>query len=337
MSRLLSLKEAAEALKDGDLVGVPTETVYGLAANALEEKAVAKIFAAKNRPLYNPIISHFSDAKSVFRYGIGEKIHKRLARFWPGPLTMLLEHEGKIPPLVCANLPQAAFRVPDHSFFLRLIKSCGFPLAAPSANSSGRRSPTTAQMVLDDLGDRIAGVVDGGSCRVGVESTVVRANHGKVEILRAGGLSCESLTEAGFQTEFSLERDSQKPLAPGRLSRHYAPDQPMVLLLADAELLPRHCITELLGKAFRKYKAEPQTSCYIAFGGEKVPSEFGSSFNLSVKGEISEAARNFFQVLERAGRQPQVKLLVSHLMPNSGLGRALNDRLKRGSSLLVSF
>ena len=337
MSRLLSLREAKEALLAGGVVGVPTETVYGLAADALNEEAVARIFAVKKRPRLNPIICHLSTSAELSRYAKVDAAHRPLFNFWPGPLTLLLEHGGSIPNIVCAGLDHAAFRVPAHPLFRELIRACKVPLAAPSANFAGQRSPTTTAMVLEDLGTQISGVLDGGPCQIGLESTIIRLKEEgkrKIEILRPGGLSYERLCEAGFSVSFFREeQEQQRPLAPGRLNQHYAPARPLALILAE-----KWQKTKILSEALAKYKATLETSCYLAFGAEaEIAARFGHCLNFSPGAKLEEAAQNFFRFLDQAAKLPGLKLLVAHLLPEEGLGRALNDRLRRAASLYIEL
>ncbi len=336
MSQLLNLEEATQALKEGKLVGVPTETVYGLAANALNEKAVAKIFSVKKRPKYNPLICHFSETRHVFDYGRGEKIHQRLAHFWPGPMTLLLKHEGNLPSIICAGLSQAAYRVPDHDLLRKLIQKCNFPLAAPSANISNQQSPTTAQMVLEDIGKQIAGVLDGGHCKIGIESTILQNKGKEIEILRPGGLSREQIKQAGFSVKMCTKKTEQKPLAPGQLSRHYSPKLPMILLLSENPF-QNYFITEKLKRALHKHNIGPEKSCYISFGKEKAPAGFASYLNFSLKGDLTEAGENFFRTLDKAAKLTTNQIIITHYLPNHGIGFAINDRLRRGSSFSVSL
>ena len=379
MSRLLSLTEAKEAILDGELVGVPSETVYGLAANALNEKAVTNIFRIKGRPQFNPIICHFHDLDSLEKYVSIEPIHQRLSNFWPGPMTLLLKNKGSIPDIVSAGLPHLACRIPKHKLFQELLVSCKKPLAAPSANISTRPSPTTAAMVLADLGNKIAGVIDGGSTEIGLESTVIY-NNGKDEILkilRPGGLTYETLQKAGFR--LSLDKPEQKKasqlvkaekqknkhgtppkiIAPGSLSKHYAPSLPLVLLAK--EILPCDTIfyKSISLAYFKKYQQDLanrywEQSYYIGFGKEYLetntenhleqqkPLRFKSYFNLSKTANLKEAAHNLFQIiykieqidkLEQSKDPKQKRLIIIHLVPEKGLGRAINDRIRRAASI----
>ena len=331
MSRLLSLTEAKEIILAGGLVGVPTETVYGLAANALNAEALARIFRVKKRPAFNPLICHLSASEDLYEYAKVEIEHRALFSFWPGPLTLLLEHKKNIPDILYAGLEHIAFRIPAHPLFRKLIQACGAPIAAPSANFSGQRSPTTAAMVLDELGDLIDGVLDGGPCEIGLESTVVHLKaKGELEILRAGALSYERLCASPFSVSFRREREGERPLSPGNLLQHYAPALPLILSLSE-----EWKNMNLLNEVFVKYGASLETSCYFAFGKEKPPFPFQHSFNFSHSANLEEAARNFFSFLDQAAKTPGLKLLFAHLFPEKGLGTALNDRLRRAASLLV--
>ncbi len=380
MSRRVGLQEAADLLAAGKLVAIPTETVYGLAANANNEEAVAHIFAVKGRPRFNPIISHLPDVNAIFRLGEPSPTALRLAQFWPGPLTMLLKHKGRIPAIVTAGLPLAGFRIPAHPLALDLLRLCPFPLAAPSANVSGQRSPTNADMVLADLGGNIAGVLDGGACQVGIESTVIGFRDDKLSILRSGGISREMLLQAGFElselppqgsmppqsTSFpqfispsqsaspsqftSLPQSispSQSasppqftfPLAPGQSDRHYAPSIPMLLLDMPnaAGLLWRE---PQIGQKIKRWigqwsKSYGERFCYLAYGRERPPSSCSAYCNLSPAEELAEAARNLFQAFDLLGRQ-DCDLIIAHTLPESGLGEAINDRLRRAAVKIIT-
>ncbi len=336
----LSLQEAQAALSAGELVGLPTETVYGLAANALDSKAVAKIFRLKKRPLHNPIISHLPDAQAVFRYGEAQAMDRKLARFWPGPLSLLLKHNGSIPAIVSAGLEDAAFRVPSHPLMRKLLRKCPFPVAAPSANISGGRSPTRAEMIQRDFGSAIAGVVDGGPCILGIESSVLRSRSGHVEILRPGAISCEVLQKHGFRVkklyEFSKseEKKGKKLLAPGNLTRHYAPAVPLLLLMN--EKLPRGWEgSPKLKEALARFGTSIQQSAYLAFGKES-PAAFGHCFSLSEDAKLAQAAQRLFYLFEKS-RRAQAQAIVSHLLPACGIGHALNDRLTRAASIWLEL
>ena len=331
MSRLLSLIEAKEIILGGGIVGVPTETVYGLAANALDEEATSRIFRVKKRPVYNPLICHLFASEDLYPYAEVEANLQSLFSFWPGPLTLLLRHKRNIPEIIYAGLEYAAFRVPAHPLFRELLQICNVPMAAPSANLSGQRSPTTATMVLEEFGDSIDGVLDGGPCQIGLESTIVRLKKKEeLEILRLGALSYERLCESSFSVTIGEKEVGKRPLAPGTLNRHYAPALPLLLIL-----LEEWKEISVLSEAFSSYGANFETSCYFAFGKEEMNSCFPHSFNFSPSGDLSEAAHNFFYFLDQSAKKSDLKLLIAHLFPEEGLGRALNDRLKRAASIFV--
>lgn len=253
----LTTEEAVSILCENGTVALPTETVYGLAARADSEAAVLGIFAAKGRPASNPLICHVSSVSMLERYAVIEEADRPLFAFWPGPLTVLLKKRQGIPDVVTAGSPLCAFRIPDHRIFLRVIEAVGAPLAAPSANRSGRTSPVTAEMVEASLEGRIAGVVDGGPCRIGLESTVVRRMpEGCIEILRPGGITAQTLEAAGFRLCPSTRHDAPgapsdsggeadvpgRPgeqrglLSPGMLPVHYAPSIPLLLFETTPEV-----------------------------------------------------------------------------------------------------
>lgn len=300
-----SIEEAAAALAAGALVGMPTETVYGLAADATNPAAVARIYAAKGRPAFNPLIAHVPNITTARREAIFDPRAEKLAeRFWPGPLTLVLpvRADGSVCELARAGLASIALRAPAHAVAQDLLRAFGRPLAAPSANISGRLSPTTAENVAADLGDALSLILDAGPCSVGVESTIVAlAPDQPARLLRPGGVAREDiealigpLATAGGAIE-----------APGMLSSHYAP-RARLRLNAEA---PRD------GEAF------------LAFGPEAphgVP-------NLSVKGDLLEAAANLYAFLRQIDSKGADMIAVSPI-PHTGLGEAINDRLTRAAA-----
>ncbi len=342
----LSVRQAAQCIRAGRLVIVPTETVYGLAADALNEDAVAHIFEAKGRPRFNPIICHLPDADAVFRYARHSDIAERLAEFWPGPLTVLLPHEGRIPGIVTAGSPLCGFRVPRHPLLNELLTSCDRPLAAPSANRFGRRSPTTAAMALHDLGDAVAGVLDGGPCEIGVESTVVAVRDGaRLEILRPGGVTEEVLRARGFDVierqEAAGDTGDRSEAAgaifetiesPGQLSSHYAPGVPLLLISGDAGTGGEE--RERIEAAVDRLNPGRNAVAYLGYGSRSVPEYCAAAFNLSPDHDLLEAARNLFSFFERID-DGEYGLIVAETLPESGLGRAINDRLRRAATSIV--
>jgi L-threonylcarbamoyladenylate synthase len=306
---------AADVLKRGGLVAFPTETVYGLGANALDVDAIARVFEAKGRPRFDPLIVHVTDLAAarqlVTRF---PDVAERLAcKFWPGPLTLVLPKRDVVPDLVTAGLETVGIRVPDHPLALEMLRAAGVPIAAPSANLFGCVSPTTAQHVAEQLGDRIDLILDGGPCRVGVESTVLQVEPAPPTVLR-GGVTVEELEEAlGKVVVASADAEVSAPqLAPGRLSQHYAP-RTRVKLVADLRTGPSG--SDVAAIAFR---SAPDGNVYAAVEC------------LSPRGELREAAANIFAALRRLDALGASRI-VAELLPEKGLGRAVNDRLCRAA------
>jgi L-threonylcarbamoyladenylate synthase len=299
------LARAATLLRDGDLVAFPTETVYGLGGDARNDMAVARIFEAKGRPQFNPLIVHVDSADTARRYVRWTETADRLAAaFWPGPLTLVLpiRPDAGLSPLVTADLPTLAIRVPAHPVARALLAAFDGPVAAPSANPSGRISPTTAAHVEAGLSGRIAAVVDGGACDVGLESTIVGLSDAPT-LLRPGGLPQEAL-EAALGAPLALHGTGDPLSAPGQMTSHYAPGAPVRLNATD--LRPGE---KLLG-----------------FG--KVG---GAEMNLSPAGDLTEAAANLFHHLHAMDALDAETIAVSPI-PDHGLGRAINDRLRRAAA-----
>ncbi|MBV0890780.1 threonylcarbamoyl-AMP synthase [Paracoccus sp. Z118] len=294
---------AARLLTAGEVVAVPTETVYGLAGNARNAEAVARIYAAKGRPSFNPLIVHVADREAAGRIGVFGDEARQLAALWPGALTLVvpLREAAGIASLVTAGLETVALRVPAHPVARALLRRFGGPLAAPSANVSGRISPTTAAHVLDPdggLDGRIAAVLDGGACPVGLESTIVGWREGRATLLRPGGVPVDAI-EAVIGP-LAQPGELAAPDAPGQLSSHYAPNAPL-RLNADA---PRE------GETF------------IAFGP--------GPLTLSPRADTTEAAARLFDVLRQADRLGR-PIAVARV-PDEGLGLAINDRLRRAAA-----
>lgn len=299
------IARAAALLRAGELVSFPTETVYGLGADATNAGAVARIFEAKGRPRFNPLIVHLPNHVAVHAVAVLEGEALRLAQaFWPGPLTLVLPlREGSgLSPLVSAGLPTVAVRVPDHPLARRLLAETGRPVAAPSANPSGRISPSTAAHVLAGLAGRIAAVLDGGPCAVGVESTIVGFDPAPV-LLRPGGLPVEAL-EACLGAPLARYAPGVAITAPGQLASHYAPKAAIRL---DAEY------------------ARPGERL-LGFGHVE-----GAALNLSPSGDLVEAAANLFGHLHALDAGGTAPIAISPI-PDHGLGRAINDRLKRAAA-----
>jgi L-threonylcarbamoyladenylate synthase len=293
---------------------MPTETVYGLAADALHPAALARIFEVKQRPLYDPLILHFAETAGALE--IADDVPKvaRLlaAKFWPGPLTLVLTKTAIVPDLATSGLPNVALRVPAHPVAQALLRAFGGPLAAPSANRFGRISPTDAQAVQAELGDAVPLILDGGPCRVGVESTVVDITGDTVTLLRAGGIPVEEIIAvAGPVARAAPVLDH--PLAPGQLAHHYAPRKTLRRVASPAE------IPSGVGAGV------------LAFGPAGAALS-GVVENLSTRGDLREAAANFFRALRALDDDPRVEILYGLPIPTQGLGLAINERLERASA-----
>jgi L-threonylcarbamoyladenylate synthase len=308
--------EAVRHLEAGQLVGMPTETVYGLAGNALDPAVVLEIFRVKNRPSFDPLIVHLPDAEALPRFAtdIPDAAQALAVAFWPGPLTLLLPRRALIPDLVCSGLPRVALRVPAHPMALALLSQLPFPLAAPSANPFGYISPTTAQHVLDQLRGLIPFVLDGGPCHVGVESTIVGFEAGETVVYRLGGLSEEALRSVAGPLRVQLNQGSN-PSAPGMLLSHYAPRKPLLLNNLE-ENIRRHAQQKIAVLSFREHPGLPENCHALA---------------LSPQGDLAEAAQNLFAAL-RLLDQSDAELILAESVPDEGLGRAINDRLRRAST-----
>lgn len=307
------IKKAKQLLESGQLVAIPTETVYGLAANALDDGAVASIFSAKNRPEFDPLIVHVNSLEEASSYvrEIPPQAAMLAERFWPGPLTILLEKKDVIPDLVTAGLPTVGLRCPDHSLTRVLLSELNFPLAAPSANPFGYISPTTPAHVNAQLGDRIPYILDGGACRVGIESTIIGFDNGKGIVYRSGGLAVETIEALIGPVSLQLQASSN-PRAPGQLQSHYAPRKPLVAGDVD-ELLKKYSSVRTGLLLFRESRHQ---DCEVV---------------LSPVGDIEEAARHFFSSMRKLD-ESEAEIIIAEWAPDSGLGRAINDRLRRASS-----
>ncbi len=303
-----TIREAAQLLRAGHLVAFPTETVYGLGADATNGAAVASIFEAKGRPRFNPLIVHAPDARAAERYVVlNELAHKLASTFWPGPLTLVLPRKSgsAISDLVTAGLATVAIRVPDHEIARALLLEAGVPVAAPSANRSGHVSPTTAAHVAADLDDKLALILDGGPTQHGLESTVVAIANGVVTILRPGAVTAEQIEAVTGVRALRSYECGDRPQSPGQLASHYAPK---------------------CGVRINATSVEPGEAL-LAFGSKPI-STSGPMINLSPGGDLIEAAMTLFAAL-RALDQKRAKCIAVMPIPAYGLGEAINDRLRR--------
>jgi L-threonylcarbamoyladenylate synthase len=310
------VETAAAALKAGGLVAFPTETVYGLGALASDATAIAALYAAKGRPRFNPLIAHVADLAAARRVAELDETALKLARaFWPGPLTLVgMRAPGaQVCDLATAGWPTVAVRVPAHPLARALLTAVGAPVVAPSANVSGKVSPTTADHVLEGLGDRIAGVLDGGPCPVGVESTIVGVAEGHQVLLRPGGLATDRIELILGRPLLRSEEVGGKPIAPGQLASHYAP-----------------------GAALRLNAVAPRPGeGWLGFGPEPRPDALhdGPALNLSPSGHLTEAAANLYAHLRALDAMMGGKGVIAIApIPEEGLGEAIADRLRRAAA-----
>ncbi len=368
-----AIAEAVAAIRRGEPVAFPTETVYGLGADARDAEAVARIFALKERPRFDPIIVHLADASEVARYAIAEdatdpRVVRLAARFWPGPLTLVLRKRDVIPGIVTAGLDTVALRVPAHPVALALIRAADAPIAAPSANPFGRVSPTRAEHVARQLGSRVGIVLDGGPCRVGVESTVVLLAAGRAVLLRPGGLPVEAVEEVvGRLSRIADEAPEAASLAPGRQASHYAPGPPLAIVdpwpvatgaepaapARGAAAAPVGSGSAGASRSTTRLTSSPTASSAdpMVIGPHErvgllaaddagrdaavaVARAMGGAFaaieTLSPTDELTEAAARLFDALHRLD-EAGLDRIVAQPVAEVGLGRAIMDRLRRAA------
>jgi len=309
------IREAAQIIKRGGIVAFPTETVYGLGANAFNPLAVARVFEVKKRPYFDPLIVHVARSADLEKLAveIPSDVKKLIERFWPGPLTVVLRKKEEVPDIVTAGLSTVAIRMPDHPIALSLIEEVESPVAAPSANPFGYLSPTSAEHVREQLGHQIDLILDGGPCRVGVESTIIAFSGERPELLRPGGLALEEIESIIGKVD-ARRIEEEKPGAPGMLVTHYAPRTP--IMLQRGYQTPEAFKGKKVGfLAFRKPGEEMRVQ----------PVEV-----LSEKGNLREAAANLFAAIRRLDSL-NLDLIVAEPVPEAGLGRAIMDRLRRAS------
>ena len=305
-----AIKRAAEALASGEIVAFPTETVYGLGANALDARAVAKVFAAKERPRFNPLIVHVPGLAQAEKYAVVTDPARLLAQaFWPGPLSLVLKKRpsGRICDLASAGLETVALRVPAHPVAQALLAAASLPIAAPSANRSGRISPTTAAHVEAELDDRPAMILDGGPCPLGIESTVVAVLGGTPALLRPGAVPREAIEQL-LGAPLAAAAANHRGASPGQLESHYAPTTPLRLNVT-----------------------RPEPGEVLLTFGPDVPECEGRSINLSPRGNLEQAAARLFAALRELDQAGAAAIAVMPI-PTHGLGEAINDRLQRAAN-----
>lgn len=307
------INKAKELLQRGELVAIPTETVYGLAGNALDTNAVVKIFNVKERPQFDPLIVHVQDILHAEKYAdnIPDAAALLAEKFWPGPLTLLLKKRKIIPELVTSGLDTVGIRCPDHPMTRALLSELDFPLAAPSANPFGYVSPTTPSHVNDQLGNKIPYILDGGSCKIGIESTIIGFESNLPVMYRKGGLSLEDIEKLIGKIDIQAYSTSN-PKTPGQLKSHYAPSKRVIVGKMDDLLqkYPAHC------SAVLTFKDDYHSPHQVV---------------LSPSGSLEEAAKNLFAALRDLDKK-LVDVILVELVPDEGLGKAINDRLKRAAA-----
>lgn len=307
---------AIRCLTNGELVAIPTETVYGLAANAFNPHAVTAIYKAKNRPQFNPLIIHTHSIEQLEKWGlvIPEKMKKLASFFSPGPLTYVIPKSDSIPDIVTAGTNAVAVRIPNHPLTLELLRNIDFPLAAPSANPSGFVSPTNAWHVHEQLGNKVSYILNGGDCSVGVESTIISFLEETPSILRYGGLSVEAIEQVIGQVTLPTGGFVDNPVAPGQLARHYATNRK--LIVGDPL------------KYLNTYP--PERIGVIAFSAVYTEIPTRNQIVLSIHRNLDEAAQQLFAAM-RTIDTFDIDIIIAEQFPEEGLGRAINDRLKRAA------
>lgn len=328
------LDQAAAILREGGLVGIPTETVYGLGANGLNEQAVKNIFAAKGRPQDNPLILHIPDVSWLERYckDIPLTAYQLAEAYWPGPMTMILYHKELVPDAVTAGLDTVGMRCPAHKLCRDIIAAAGVPVAAPSGNTSGRPSPTTAQHMLEDMDGKIEAIVDGGPCAVGVESTIIDLTCNPPRLLRPGGITLEQLRDVLGEVDVDpavtrLLGAGEKPKAPGMKYRHYAPKAPVTVVTGD----PRKSAEYIAAHA----QSEDGIICFDEF----LPLFTGRSsarpvMDLGPAGDKEEQARHIFDAL-RSFDHTSVPAIWAQCPDTSGIGLAIANRLNKAAGFHI--
>ncbi len=310
-----AVSRAVDLLRAGEVVALPTETVYGLAADALSAEAVVKIFETKKRPRFDPLIVHLPELAWIERLAVIEEkarplVERLMARFWPGPLTIVLPRRELVPSIVTAGLETVALRMSAHPLFSEVVRAFGRPLAAPSANRFGRISPTAAAHVMEELSGRIPLIVDGGATEHGIESTVIAIRLGGIEVLRAGPITREEVAKFA---EIRV-RDAVRTESPGQLPSHYRPQTP--LLIAED-------ISQVVAPKGKRYGA-------LLWSATPFSETFVESRRLSTTGNLREAAANLFRQLRELDRA-RLDCIVAEALPEEGLGVAIMDRLRRAA------
>ena len=324
------LLSAASVLRAGGLVVFPTETVYGLGGDATRDEAAKKIYAAKGRPSDNPLIIHIANPADAEAYAETNALYYRLAKaFMPGPLTVILPRKNTIPKSTTGGLDSVAVRCPSHPVAHRLIELCGFPIAAPSANLSGKPSPTSAAHVAEDMDGRVDMILDGGESEIGLESTIVKIDGDGLTLLRPGGITCDALSlvcEKVTIADAVLHQlaENERPLSPGMKYRHYAPDAPVVLLSGEDGHVLR----------FLQEEQKSKTCAILCYDEEAACLEDRHLFRVGARDDLSTQARRLFDALRKADAV-DADVIYAHLPPQAGLGLALYNRMIRAAAHTV--
>ena len=321
------IKTVANVLSHGGLVAIPTETVYGLGADATDAEGAKKIYAAKGRPSDNPLIIHVAEPKDAEKYAVTNECYYRLAKaFMPGPLTVILPKRDTIPLSVTGGLDTVAVRCPSHPIANAIIRECGVAIAAPSANLSGSPSPTSVEHVINDMYGRIDIIVDGGKCEIGLESTIIKLDGNRATLLRPGAITCDALAcvcdEVSIAPAVTEElTENEKPLSPGMKYRHYAPSSPLVLLDGDED-----CVLTFLRSA------QNAEHCTILCYDEEVDElRFERIIPIGPKDDIARQSQNLFSALRKADTLDG-DIIYAHLPARDGLGLALYNRMIRAAA-----
>jgi L-threonylcarbamoyladenylate synthase len=312
-------ERAAQVLRMGGLVALPTETVYGLAGDAMREDALARIFEVKGRPRFDPLILHVASADLAWELAREvPDLARRLANaFWPGPLTLVVPKQPRVSDLATSGLPNVALRVPAHPLAQRVLMAFGGPLAAPSANRFGRISPTTAAAVRAELGSSVDLILDGGPCEIGLESTVIGFDRRGPWLLRAGGISIEDIEAIAGHSLRRARSVETAPLAPGQLMHHYAPGKPLLVVRDEAELCR---------------KSGPGAGVLALSVPHEIARSCAGAQSLAPDGNLATAAARFFDALRTLDETSSVRYIVAVRLPHHNLGIAMNERLERAQS-----
>ena len=323
---VMSIEEAANLLKNGEIVAIPTETVYGLGANCFDADAIKKIFKAKGRPSDNPLIVHVSSKEQVseLAFRISPSAKKLMDSFWPGPLTLVLEKQKTVPDIVTGGLNTVAIRMPSHHVAQAIIEQAGVPIAAPSANLSGRPSPTTAQMVMEDLDGKIQLIIDSGPCEVGIESTVLDVTGRVPKILRPGMVTAEMIQEAVGSVDFSEENESEIR-SPGIKYEHYKPNAEVVIIKGPQAAVSRHILFKI-----HSDEAAGKKSGVMCFDQTK-RNYSGNVISLGSRFNLKEVAKNLYGALRQADEMG-LEVLYSEALGEQNEGHAIMNRLLRAAN-----